>query len=221
MHSLRAVTLAFLVTLGSTACVGIGGERIDLSHEQLARPSEPVTGRICTARAASDFRSTASRIGRSTITLFAITSGSVTTISSVGEEVTNQVKDALEDVGYEVQLIDAVTPPECTAPLLLVIVNDIDFVNYNWVWPIVPTWGNIEIKLQAHDVQGVLSYEKTLKGSGSSMCLKGSCAFENATQEAMTEILKQLEAEAVTPEFRQGLALTATATAASQSSSPP
>jgi len=102
---LRALGAAALV-LSATGCVGIGGETISLSHEKLRTPPSPASGAIPMPRSAEDVRGQKSRIGRATITVFAITSGSVVTRTPIGDEVSLQVADALRAAGYEVQILD-------------------------------------------------------------------------------------------------------------------
>ena len=70
-----------------------------------------------------------------------------------------------------------------------VALNEIWFKNYNWLFPFVPTWGDIKITLYIENASGNKLFEKSYEGSGNSYCLSGSCAFKTATKEAMTNVL--------------------------------
>jgi hypothetical protein len=192
--------------LSLTACVGIGGESVDLGHEPLKVPEAHGSGSVSLVRPAADSRPDMSRIGRATITVFAFTSGNVHTLTPLGEQVADQVEGTLRDAGFDVRRIDGTSSPEPGSSVMSVTIRQLYFRNYNWFWPIVPTWGDIELVVQVRSTQGQLLVEKDLKGSGSSLCLKGSCAFRNATREAMTEVLNQLVAETSTAEFKTALA---------------
>jgi len=175
-----------------TGCVGIGGEQIALSHEALAMPAQRFTEKLTVEKPATDLREEKGRIGRATITAFAITSGNIRTTSPVEEQMVEQISDALSSLGYQVnkeaKSVGNNTPT--TPPLTLkVALNEIWFKNYNWLFPFVPTWGDIKITLVLENSNGKKLFEKPYEGSGNSFCLSGHCAFNSATKEAMTEVL--------------------------------
>ena len=69
------VAMISAIAVTSLGCVGIGGETIDLTHDELEAGSAR-SGHARLQTPATDLRGT-KRIGRATITVFAITSGSV------------------------------------------------------------------------------------------------------------------------------------------------
>lgn len=179
-----------------TGCVGIGGEQITLSpHEALITPTQKFTEKLKVENPATDLREEKDRIGRTTFTVFAITTGDVTTTSPVGEQVVEQIVDALASIGYQVNKNTNSSENTTTMvqPLTLkVAINEFWFKNYNWVFPIVPTWGDIKITLFLENSSGKKLFEKSYEGGGNSLCLSGHCAFNSATKEAMTEVLNMI-----------------------------
>jgi hypothetical protein len=178
-----------------TGCVGIGGEQIALSHKALIKPTQKFTEKLTVSSPATDLREEKDRIGRATFTVFAITTGGVKTTSPVGEQMVDQIIDALSSIGYQVS--KKTNNSENTAtmlqPLTLkVAINEFWFKNYNWVYPIVPTWGDIKITLLLENSSGKKIFEKSYEGGDHSLCLSGHCAFESATKSAMTKVLNQI-----------------------------
>lgn len=173
-------------------CVGIGGEQIALSHEALTTPVQKFSEKLTVENPATDLREEKDRIGRTTFTVFAITTGSVTTTNPVGEQMVDQIIDALSSLGYQANKSTngSANVNNAQQPLKLKIaINEIWFKNYNWVFPIVPTWGDIKITVSLENSNGKKLFEKFYQGNGNSFCLSGHCAFSNATKEAMTEVL--------------------------------
>lgn len=194
-----------LMFLWLTGCVGIGTTTIPLTHETLPTPEQRFSEHITMQKSADDLRARPGRIGHATVTLFAIESGTVKTTGSVPVEVVMQVKQALESLGYQVALVDSARPVAPTSPILKVTLKKFYFKNYNWLWPIVPTWGDIELGLTLEDSDGKTLFDKSFKGSGNSFCLTGGCAFESAAKEALTEVLSEIVKVCSTEEFRQAL----------------
>lgn len=185
-----------------TGCVGIGGETIRLSDDNLGTPKTQFSETILVKSPAEDLRPDKRRIGRATITLFAITSGSIRTQESVEEEILNEVKLAIESGGYRVKLLSGKTPMEGHPPIIKAAVHRLYFKNYNWLFPFVPTWGDIEISLVVEDASGERLFRRSFNGSGTSYQLIGHDAFETAIKEAMTDICQQIRNMVVTSEFR-------------------
>ena len=175
-----------------TGCVGIGGEKIALSHDVLTTSTQKYNKKLSVENPAVDLREEKDRIGRTTFTLFAITTGNVTTTNPVGEQMVDQIIDALSSLGYQStkSTNGIVNTNNTEQPLVLKIaINEIWFKNYNWLFPIVPTWGDIKITIFLENTNGKKLFEKAYQGDGSSLCLSGHCAFNSATKEAMTNIL--------------------------------
>ena len=195
-------SVMFLYLMG---CVGQGGNRVDLAHDALSTPKQRLSESIAMQKSAEDRRAARERIGHATMTVFAVESGSVTTTDPVAEGVVMQVKQALESIGYQVTLVDSAHPVTNPSNILKVNIKEFYFKNYNWFWPIVPTWGSIELGLTIENPDGKVLYEKSFRGGGNSYCLTGECAFGTATKEAMTEVLNKIVEECSGEEFHQAL----------------
>ena len=201
---LPTIFLSSAIFLCLMGCVGIGGTQIQIAHDVLSTPKQSFSDSIVMQKSADDGRM-GGRIGHATITLFAIESGDVTSTYPLTEEVVTQVKQALESLGYQVTLVDSTHPVPNPSSILKVRINEFYFKNYNWIWPIVPTWGDIALDLTLHNPDGKMVYYKLFRGSGNSFCLTGGCAFGAATKEALTEVLNKIVEACSSEEFRQVL----------------
>lgn len=201
--------LLFISVFSLAGCVGIGGEKITLSHDTLAIPAQKYTDKLVVEKPATDLREEKDRIGRTTITAFAISSGSVTTTTPANQQIVEQIIDALSSIGYQVNKNNSSSDStNAVKPLTLkVALNDIWFKNYNWVFPLVPTWGDIKITLSLENASGKKLFEKSYEGSGSSLCLSGNCAFGSATKEAMTDVLNKVVADFSSQTVRNSITL--------------
>jgi len=204
---LTRVAIALLVAT-QLACVGIGGETIRLDHDPLRTgASFKSSGFVSLVQPAEDARSDRSRVGRATITLFAITSGDIQTYAPVGEEVARNVADALRSAGYQVVMGDRAEllgdkSDSTPSPAVVVKVDEFYFRNYNWLWPFVPTWGGIQLTIEVQTPENQTIYQETIRGSGSSYRLTGNSAFSKAARNAMTEVLQQLVVAISSQEFQ-------------------
>lgn len=199
------VVIGAMWLFGLTGCVGFGGEKIKIAHCNLEVPTQQFSEQLHVSSPAVDLREEKDGVGRATITVFAITSGGVTTTGALGEEVAREVKEALEASGYRVELLRQGIVKTGVDTLVKVSIKECWFKNYNWFWPIVRTWEDVEIGLTVENATGQSVFERSFKGSGSSMCLSGECAFETAISEAMTEVVKQIREMAVSEEFRRAI----------------
>ncbi len=190
-----------------TGCVGMGGVVIPLTHDPLPGSEQRFTETLVMEKYAHDLRAKGSRIGHATMTLFAIESGDVTLTRPLPEQVVQQVKLALESVGYKVKLVDRGDPAAMTSPVLKVKIIEFYFKNYNWLWPYVPTWGDIQLRLTVENREGTVVYEKSFKESGNSYSLTGSAAFGTATKEAMTKVVNEIVQACSSEEFRTAVGL--------------
>jgi hypothetical protein len=204
--STRSATifLSSAIFLSLMGCVGSGGTRVQIAHDALSTPKQSFSESLITQKSADDGR-VGGRIGHATATLFAIESGDVTSTAPLTEEVVTQVKQALESLGYQVTLVDSTHPVPYPSSILKVRINEFYFKNYNWLWPIVPTWGSIALELTLQNPEGKVLYDRSFHGSGNSYCLTGECAFGTATKEAMTEVLNKIVEACSSEEFRQAL----------------
>ena len=188
----------FLCLMG---CVGSGGTQVQIAHNALSTSKQGFSESIVIQQSADDGR-VHGRIGHATTTVFAIESGDVTSTAPLTEEVVTQVKQALESLGYQITLTDSTHPVPNPSSILKVRINEFYFQNYNWFWPIVPTWGSIALELTFQNPDGKVLYDKSFHVSGNSYCLTGECAFGTATKEALTEVLNKIVEACSSEEFR-------------------
>lgn len=186
-------------------CVGIGGTQIHLAHDTLSMPNQTLLELIAMRKSAEDRRATNGRIGHATMSAFADEIGDLTTTDPITEGVVMQVKQALESIGYQVTLVDSAHPIPNSSSILKVNIREFYFKNYNWLWPLVPTCGSIELGLTIENPDRKVLYEKSFRGSGNSYCLTGDCAFGTATKKAMTEVLNKIVEGCSGNEFHQAL----------------
>jgi hypothetical protein len=200
----RLLVLIVAQALALTGCVGIFGETIELHHDPLAA-AQSGAGSVSLLKDVHDYRSDTSRIGRATITVFAITSGTVHASAPVPDELQKEILDALHGAGYEVNLVERLASPAAPTPVLQVDVTEFYFKNYNWLWPFVPTWGAVELLVQVHDPDGHPRLYQRLRAKGNSFCLTGHCAFDTATTKALTRVLNTLATDMGSEQFRTAL----------------
>lgn len=192
---MKKIYLCFWVCVPSVLIEGCSVEpiAISLSHEPLAMPAQRFNEKLTIENPATDLREEKDRIGRNTTTVFAITAGSITTTSPVGEQMTDQIVDALSTLGYQVLKSTNGSANAYSNEQTLnlkIAINEFLFKNYTWAFPIVvPTWGDIKITIFLENSKGKKLFEKSYQGDGNSLSLAAPNAFSNATKEAMTEIL--------------------------------
>jgi hypothetical protein len=203
------VLLCSVMFLGLMGCVGIGGTQIHLAHDTLSTPNQNISESIHMQKFAEDRRETNWRIGHATLRGCVICHeteiGDLTTTDPITVEVVMQVKQALERIGYQVTLVDLAHPAPNPPSILKVNIKEFYFKNDNLFWPLVPTWGSIELELTIENSLGKVLYEKSFSGSGNSYCLTGECAFGTAMKEAMTEVLNKIVEECSGEVFHQAI----------------
>lgn len=223
MTPLTRVSRSLLLGLAAlqAACVGLGGERIRLQHEPLARAMPREAPEIRLVVPVTDMRPDPSRIGVATITAFAIGAGDVESLEPVTDAIAFEVADALAAAGWLVRVRPetdalAVVRPEhaASAPVARVTLQRLHFRNYNAFYPLVPTWGEVELAFTLSDASGEIVYARSFSGEGDSWCLTGHCAFTTATREAMTNLLAGLAAASASEEFAAALGRAASPAAA-------
>ncbi len=178
---------------------------VQLGHYRLDEAPGPFHETIALGRHAGDLRADQSRIGRTTVTLFAITSGDVTLSKPLREEIVREIAEALESLGYEIELIDEFGAEVEGIPTMAVSIQEFHFKNYTWFAPYIRTWGDIVIGVTLQDADGVLRYEERFTGSGASSCGDIDCGFTEASRKAMTQILNQLVTASGSEMFRLAL----------------
>jgi hypothetical protein len=150
-------------------------------------------GTIAARPAASGMPST---IGHGTFTVFAIKVSPVKISNGPGETLLmDEIKQAVAAAGYSV--VDAASPGG--APILEAAVKRFDFKNYTWLFPIVPTWGGIDLDLTLVDHGGRVLWQHGYSGSSTNFYY----SFDAAVNAALGRILAQIEHDVADPAFHQ------------------
>jgi hypothetical protein len=89
-----------------------------------------------------------SHIGWGTFTIFAIPVAPVTVSGDADKELMNQVKDAVEQAGYQAKIVDSASSAGAM-PVLSCKVQKFSFRNYTWLFPIVFNWGTIRLDVSS------------------------------------------------------------------------
>ena len=155
-YSTITVTKSLVALLSISLSVGLGGchavtYHISLAHDELATPQQRFSDHIVMQKQADDRREAPGQIGHnispttstSTFPLFWIRSGGVETNKLVGLEITRQVKEALESVGYQITLAEAPYSDPLPTNILKVQINEFYFKNYSWFAPLFFTGGEL------------------------------------------------------------------------------
>ncbi len=175
---------------------------IALTHHPLRKPNTTFDDTLAVHRSARDLRHDQSRIGRPTLSLFAIPAGSVTAGQPFGNEVARLVVSALEWAGYDVEVVDPGDPAPRSSPTLAVAIEEFFFKNYTWLYPFIKTWGDIRLRVTLYDANQEVAFERTYSAEGESSCGDVECGFFEATTDALTDVLNQIVQGSSSREFR-------------------
>lgn len=135
-------------------------------------------------------------IGHGTFSLFAISVADITITNGPGGQlVMDSIKQTLRSAGYSV--ID-VTQPRST-PVLECNVIYINFKNYTWGFPIVPTWGSMDVSIRLVDTTGNSKWARTYHGSSWNL----TYSFDSAVNSSMEKILGQFAMDATDSSFQK------------------
>jgi len=135
-------------------------------------------------------------VGHGRFTVFAIEVAPVTFSNGPGAEVfMDQIEQTFEAAGY--QVVDASSA--AAVPRVECQIDEFDFSNYTWLFPIVPTWGGIDLTLRLVDASGNVPWEKSYSGSSWNLWY----SFSSAVNGAAEKILEQVAEDARGQEFRR------------------
>jgi hypothetical protein len=144
------------------------------------------------------------RVGWGRISLFYIPCVPIHIQGDANQEVMNQVRDALQQAGYKVSVVDAKAP--AGTPELNCTVDTFWFNNYTWLFPFVPTWGDIDLTLRLQRLGGQVAWQENFHGHGWSANFFDG--YSSAANEAMTTILNQMVDAFASDDFHKALAPT-------------
>jgi len=200
IHSTKslAIVLAGLAVL-STGC------SINLQHGALTAPAKPRNGTINVSAAAtgSEHRPDGAngRAGWGRFTIFAIPVVPVHVEGDGNIAIAQGIQDALSQAGYTPKAIDASDP--VAGKVLTCEVDRFGFSNYTYFFPIVPTWGNVGLKVNLQSADKSVLWTRDYRGSG--LTLNFFDGYTSSCRGAMTSILNQMTADFASDEFYTAL----------------
>jgi hypothetical protein len=187
-------------------CLDLCGCSIALRHDPLVPPRQRFNDTVRTARQAEGIDR---EVGWGRFTIFYIPVVPVYIDGDGNQEIMDQVRDALRQVGYSVVVAD---PPTLESDDLVLTcrIKDFWFNNFTALFPplLIPTWGEIRLEAALSSRNGSTVWSHEFEGSGFSInYLNG---YTSAAGEAMTEILNHMVQVFSSDEFRSALGATLT-----------
>ena len=168
--------IAFVAALMMLAGCSIS----QLQHQGLISPDRLYSGDVNIRPEATGF--TGGRVGFGRLSLFNIPVAPVRIRSNEANDLMNTIRDALIISGYNVSVTDDLE----ASPVLIAHVDEVNFNNYTWAAPVVPTWGNIEVTLILESKEGLVLWEKEFRGGGRSWNVFNG--FDRAAGKVMTRL---------------------------------
>jgi hypothetical protein len=194
-------------SLGAAVALAGSGCSVNLQHAKLNAPPKAYTDSININRAATGSKSQPKgadgRVGWGRGTIFAIPVVPIYVEGQGNEEVMKEIQAALTQVGYHVQVVENGTP--VSGKVLVCQVERFKFNNYTWLFPIVPTWGSIELKASLVGGNQQVVWTRDFNGSGSTFNFTDG--YTSSAKTSMTEILNQMVGAFSSDEFHNALTL--------------
>jgi hypothetical protein len=191
-------TVAFGIILGIALAAGSGCS-IALNHDELASPARTYSDPIAVSTRAEGING---RVGWGRITLFYIPCVPIHIQGDGNEKVMEQVRDALQQAGYRVNVVETTQAP-AREPVLKCKVDTFWFNNYTWLVPFVPTWGDIDLTLSLERQGGQVAWQQSFHGHGFSANFFDG--YSSAANKAMMEVLNQMVDAFASDEFHNAL----------------
>jgi hypothetical protein len=179
---------------GAAVLFGLAGCTVSLAPKIPADfGGRQASGQLAASRTARYMPET---VGHGRFTVFAIPVVPVKITNGPGDQlVMDSIRQTLRAAGYNV--VDATQPK--SAPFLECRVTKFDFNNYTWLFPIVPTWGSINMEIVLSDANGSLLWAHAYHGSSWNL----SFSFNQAVNKAMAEVLDHFAKDATDPAFQK------------------
>ena len=175
----------------------VSGCSIALNHEELPSPPRTYSDPIAVSSRAEGLEH---RVGWGRCTVFYIPCVPIHIQGDASAEVMQQVSDALQRAGYKVTVVETQAPPN--TPELKCHVDTFYFNNYTWLFPFVPTWGDIDLTLTLQR-GGQPEWTQTFHGHGWSANFFDG--YSSASNKAMGEILDQMVSAFGSDQFHNAL----------------
>ncbi len=177
-----------------------GGCSIALHHGELPSPPRTYSDSIDASSRADGMNW---RVGWGRCSVFYIPCVPIHIQGDASAEVMEQVRDALQQAGYKVRVVEAQIP--ASTPELKCNVDTFYFNNYTWLFPFVPTWGDIDMTVSLQR-GGQVAWTQSFHGHGWSANFFDG--YSSASNEAMAQILADMVQAFATDQFHNALVQT-------------
>ncbi len=182
-----------------TSVSGLGCS-IKFQHGDLDPPAlQAQRGRL---NHANDAEGLDKRVGWGRFTVFAIPIVPIYVVGDDGQEFMLQVRDALELAGYEPIAVEPDKPVD--GPVLRCHFGETSFLNYTWLFPLVPTWGSLTVTAELLDADGTSLWSQKFTGDGSTLNFFNG--YNSSAKQSVTEILNDMIQSLVAEDFQRALA---------------
>ena len=141
------------------------------------------------------------KVGWGRATLFYIPCVPVYIQGDGNEKIMQQVRDALQETGYKVNVVETTVPTH--SRLLKAEIDTFWFNNYTWFFPFVPTWGDIDVTLSLQRPDSQIAWHERFHGHG--FTINFFDGYSTAANEAMGNILNQMVQAFASEKFHDAL----------------
>jgi hypothetical protein len=176
------------------ALLGISGCSVALDHSVLESPPHTYSDPINVSSRSDGIHG---RVGWGRITVFYIPCVPIHIQGDGNEQVMEQVDAALQQAGYKTTVVETQAPGG--APVLKCKVDTFWFNNYTWLFPFVPTWGNIDMTLSLVRPGDQVVWVQSFHGDGFSANFFNG--YSSAANKAMTQVLDEMVRAVASEEF--------------------
>lgn len=201
MTSIHERTTLGGAAFGCVLSLGVlmtSGCSVNLKHGALNAPSHTYSDQIATSKQTEGIDG---KVGWGRFTAFYIPIVPVYIYGDSNGKVMEQILDALQQVGYKVAPTE--TPGPAGGPVLTCKVNRFWFNNYTWLFPIVPTWGSVDLTVSLVSPSGTTLWSNNFTGSGSTLNFFNG--YSSAANQSMDKILNDMVSAFSSEEFHRAL----------------
>lgn len=148
------------------------------------------------------YRKKPRKVGRHTITVFAIPTIPIHAKGPVKDAFNKAVASALSSANYDVEFEDG---PPSGESWLKGDVTKFSYWSYMWFWPIMFEGGTIRYELVLNDENGDAVWSKKFKAGSFWVTIGGAYGYNKKIRKAMTRLLRDIEEATSSDEFQAAL----------------
>jgi hypothetical protein len=197
----KVMAIKYLVCSLSVAV--LSGCTINMQHGQLHAPLMVRSGQVNVAASAigSDKvpKGANGHVGWGRFTLFAIPVVPIHVEGDGNAAIAEEIQEALKQAGYTPQSVGY----GASGKVLECQVDKFKFNNYTWLFPIVPTWGSIQLDLNLKGPNQNAVWNRQYSASGAT--LNFFDGYTDSCKSAMTKILNQMVTDFAAQDFYDAL----------------